>query len=80
MKYCFLFLLVFTGFQLGAQKQTAYTIVRTYHIASPGGWDYLAINDHKVYVSHGTQVNILNEENGDSLGIITNTNGVRDCI
>jgi YVTN family beta-propeller protein len=76
MKYCFLFLFLWTGFQVGAQKPSAYTIARTYHIASTGGWDYLALNDHKVYVAHGTQVNILNEENGDSVGIIPNTNGV----
>jgi YVTN family beta-propeller protein len=53
-----------------------YKIVKTYHIASPGGWDYIAVNDNKLYVSHGTQVNILNEDNGDSLGYIPNTTGV----
>jgi DNA-binding beta-propeller fold protein YncE len=29
-----------------------------------------------LYVSHGTQVNILNEETGDSIGFIANTTGV----
>jgi DNA-binding beta-propeller fold protein YncE len=29
-----------------------------------------------IYVSHGTQVNILNEATGDSVGVILNTNGV----
>ena len=41
-----------------------------------GGWDYIAINDNKVYVSHGTQVNILDEKTGDSIGIIAGTTGV----
>jgi DNA-binding beta-propeller fold protein YncE len=59
-----------------AQKDHEYKIVKTYHIASPGGWDYIAVNDGKLYVSHGTQVNILNEENGDSIGYIPNTTGV----
>jgi YVTN family beta-propeller protein len=59
-----------------AQKASTYKIAKTYHIASPGGWDYLAINDGKIYVSHSTQVNVLNEATGDSVGIIANTNGV----
>jgi len=53
-----------------------YKIVKTYHIASAGGWDYIAVNDGKLYVSHGTQVNILNEGTGDSVGYIPNTTGV----
>jgi YVTN family beta-propeller protein len=57
-------------------QQHEYKVVKTYHIASPGGWDYIAVNDGKLYVSHGTQVNILNEMNGDSIGFIPNTTGV----
>jgi len=34
------------------------------------------VNDGKIYVSHGTQVNILNEANGDSVSFIPNTAGV----
>ena len=34
------------------------------------------MNNGKIYVSHGTQVNILNEETGDSVGVLANTNGV----
>lgn len=53
-----------------------YKIVKTYRIASGGGWDYIAVNDGKLYVSHGTQVNILNEATGDSVSLIPNTTGV----
>ena len=59
-----------------AQKNHEYKITRTYHIPSPGGWDYIAVNNGRLYVSHGTQVNILNEETGDSIGYIPNTTGV----
>ncbi|HUS00767.1 MAG TPA: hypothetical protein VMY77_03525, partial [Chitinophagaceae bacterium] len=59
-----------------AQDKNDYKIVKTFHIASPGGWDYLAINKGKLYVSHGTQVNILDKITGDSLGYIPNTTGV----
>jgi YVTN family beta-propeller protein len=61
-----------------AQKTTGLHVINTFHIASPGGWDYLAlgpVNDW-LYVSHGTQVNILNKKTGDSVGVIENTTGV----
>lgn len=55
-----------------------YKLLSTFHIASAGGWDYITINpaSNKLYMSHGTQVNILDKKTGDSLGIIANTNGV----
>ena len=58
--------------------QDGFKITQTFHIASPGGWDYIAVNpqSNKLYVSHGTQVNILDKATGDSLGIIPNTTGV----
>ena len=59
-----------------AQNKVDYKVVQTFHIASPGGWDYLAVNNNKLYVSHGTQVNILDEKTGDSIGFIPNTTGV----
>jgi DNA-binding beta-propeller fold protein YncE len=57
-------------------QNTSFKMVKTYPIKSSGGWDYIAVNDHKVYVSHGTQVNILDENSGDSVGIIPGTTGV----
>ena len=59
-----------------AQNKTEYNVVKTFHIASPGGWDYITTNNNKIYVSHGTQVNILDENTGDSIGFIPNTTGV----
>ncbi|MEP6746896.1 MAG: YncE family protein [Bacteroidota bacterium] len=53
-------------------------VIKTFHIASAGGWDYIAVGpgNNRLYVSHGTQVNILNETTGDSVGVIPNTTGV----
>jgi YVTN family beta-propeller protein len=59
-----------------AQQKEGPAIVKTFHISSAGGWDYIAVNRGKLYVSHGTQVNILDEITGDSLGYIPNTTGV----
>jgi YVTN family beta-propeller protein len=75
MKSILFFLLILTAFVSSAQTKD-YKVVKTYHIASSGGWDYIAINDGKLYVSHGTQVNILNATNGDSISFIPNTGGV----
>ncbi len=59
-----------------SMAQTGYRIVDTFHIASAGWWDYLSVNGNKLYVSHGTQVNILDKNTGDSTGVISGTNGV----
>src|SRR4249919_956396 len=69
--------LLLTGIFFIAKTQPApLKVIKTYPIAGTGGWDYIAVNDGKLYVSHGTQVNILKEESGDSVGCIQNTNGV----
>lgn len=59
-----------------SSQSSHFKVSKTFHIASPGGWDYLAVNGDKLYVSHGTQVNILDKKSGDSLGVIENTTGV----
>jgi DNA-binding beta-propeller fold protein YncE len=75
MRPSFTFLLCFAA--LLAQAQSGYTVTRTFKIGSPGGWDYIASGpDGKLYVSHGTQVNILDRKTGDSVGVIPNTTGV----
>ncbi len=70
--------IIIIGAFTNAQTKTGFRILSTFHIASSGGWDYLAVgpvNDW-LYVSHGTQVNILNKKTGDSVGVIENTTGV----
>src|SRR4051794_39477887 len=57
-------------------QNSHFKILNTFHIGSSGGWDYLAVNKDKLYVSHGSQVNILDKNTGDSIGIIENTTGV----
>ncbi len=63
---------------ISGQSASGYHVANTFHIASPGGWDYPVADpgSNKLYLSHGTQVNILDKETGDSLGIIENTTGV----
>jgi len=74
--YSLLFILfVATSYSCFSQVNTP-KVIKSYSIASDGGWDYIAVNNHKIYVSHGTQVNILDENSGDSIGIIPGTTGV----
>jgi DNA-binding beta-propeller fold protein YncE len=63
---------------LQGQEANVFHIIKIFHIQSGGGWDYIAAGpgNNRLYVSHGTQVNILNETTGDSTGIIENTTGV----
>src|ERR1700733_8042917 len=59
-------------------QNSGYHVLTTFHIPSSGGWDYIAVSPvtEYLYVSHGTQVNILNKNTGDSVGVIPNTTGV----
>ncbi|HET9824310.1 MAG TPA: YncE family protein [Chitinophagaceae bacterium] len=76
MKKCLTIIFITVNLVAFSQAKHDYHVVKTYHITSPGGWDYIAVNNGRLYVSHGTQVNILNEETGDSIGYIPNTTGV----
>ena len=83
MKYPIMALLSFGLFagspnHVSAQGKSGFQLIRTFHIASNGGWDYIAVGpgNNRVYVSHGTQVNILDEKTGDSVGYIPGTTGV----
>jgi DNA-binding beta-propeller fold protein YncE len=59
------------------QSSTGFKVLNDYKINSPGGWDYILVDgaNKRVYVSHGTQVNIISTT-GDSLGYIPKTMGV----
>ena len=63
--------------QTWAQKTTGFKVLNDYKISSPGGWDYITVDgaNKRVYVSHGTQVNVISTT-GDSLGYIPKTTGV----
>src|SRR5437868_15527101 len=73
-KYFFVITALFFVQQMNAQS--GYKVVNTFHIPSAGWWDYIAVHESKLYVSHGTQVNILDAKSGDSLGVIPGTTGV----
>lgn len=49
-----------------------YHISKIFHIKSAGGYDYTTVDSlsNNLYLSHGTQVNVLNKLTGDSIGVI----------
>ncbi len=55
-----------------------YQVVKKIPIPGQGGWDYLAVDEaaRRLYVSHGTQVEVLDVDSGQLVGTIPNTLGV----
>ena len=68
-----------------AQAQTAkaaaaapYRLLNTINIGGTGGWDYLTVDPAgtRLYVSHGTQVEVVDLKTHKLIGTIANTPGV----
>src|SRR5467141_814290 len=57
---------------------TDYQIVARYPVPGTGGWDYVGIDSaaRRVYISHATQVDVLDADNGKLVGTIPDTPGV----
>src|SRR5258706_1808541 len=60
------------------QSGTGYKVVGHYPIGGVGGFDYVAIDSsaRRLYVSHGTQVEVLDADSGKLVGTIPDTPGV----
>ncbi|PYS30947.1 MAG: YVTN family beta-propeller domain-containing protein, partial [Acidobacteria bacterium] len=54
------------------QSGTGYKVVGRYPIGGVGGFDYISIDSsaRRLYVSHGTQVEVLDADNGKIIGTI----------
>jgi len=61
-----------------APSESNYQVTRKIEIPGQGSWDYLTIDDaaRRLYVSHGTQVEVLDVDSGTIVGKIPNTLGV----
>lgn len=66
-------LLVFT-----LAAAASYKLAKTIPIPGEGGWDYLIADspNRQLYVSHSTEVDVVNLDSGTLVGKIPNTNGV----
>ncbi len=73
---CFLLLIGFGSVQ--AQKPSDYTIANKIPLEGDGGWDYLTVDEatDRLFISHGTMVQVLDTKALKLVGTIPNTNGV----
>src|SRR5437016_7770919 len=57
---------------------TDYKIVARYPVPGTGSWDYVGIDSpaRRVYISHATQVDVLDADSGKVVGTIPDTPGV----
>ena len=60
------------------QNGTGYKVSTRYPVPGNGGFDYVTIDStaRRLYVSHGTQVDVVNPDNGQLIGTIGDTPGV----
>ena len=61
-----------------AQSTSNYKIVNKIHLSGDAGWDYLFSDDAtaRLYVSHGTMVQVVDETNDQLIGTISGMKGV----
>src|SRR5262245_60422259 len=60
------------------QGGTGYKVEKRYPVPGNGGFDYIMIDSaaRRLYVSHGTQVDVVNPDDGKLIGTIADTPGV----
>ncbi len=74
-----------TGIALGlatalansAQADSGIQVIERWKIGGGAGWDYLTVDcAHRLFLSHGTQVDVVDTRSGRAVGSIPNTQGV----
>src|SRR5689334_15343428 len=57
---------------------TGYKIQARYPVPGTGGWDYVTLDSaaRRIYISHATQVEVLDADSGKVVGSIPDTPGV----
>src|SRR5205823_8618272 len=60
------------------QVSTGYKVETRYPVPGNGGFDYVTIDSaaRRLYLSHGTQVDVVDADNGKFIGTIADTPGV----
>jgi YVTN family beta-propeller protein len=78
LKASVIFALSLNLFVASAQSDGGLRITKTIPVPGQGRWDYLTVDEgaRQLYVSHGTQVEVLNVDTGAVIGKIENTPGV----
>ncbi|MEP7362316.1 MAG: YncE family protein [Acidobacteriota bacterium] len=71
-------LMGFALLALSVQAETGYKVVARYPVPGNGGFDYVTLDAaaRRVYIAHGTQVDVVNADSGQVVGSLANTPGV----
>ena len=71
-------LLALSAVMLLFQTGSGYKLETRYPVPGNGGWDYVTIDSaaRRLYLSHGTEVNVVDADNGKLIGTIGDTPGV----
>lgn len=58
-----------------AAQDPGYSVTKRYQLGGEGGWDYLAFDTaaHRLFITRGTHVQVINPDNGSVIGDIPNT-------
>jgi len=72
------FALLLSFFVASAPAADSYHVTKKIPLAGQGSWDYLSVDEgaRRLYVSHGTQVEVLDVDSGAIVGKIEKTPGV----
>src|SRR5256885_5014618 len=62
----------------GMQNGTGYKVETKYSVPGNGGWDYITIDSaaRRLYLSHGTEANVVDADTGKLIGTIPDTPGI----
>jgi len=73
-----LFMLCMIEVTFSQSNPSEYKIVKKIRIEGDGGWDYLTMDDStgRLFVSHGTQVQVVDVKQGKVIGTISDLHGV----
>ena len=67
---------------VAGQAQTPYKVVDHWSIGGIGGWDYLLADpsSHQLFVTHGSQVEVLSTQTGKKIGTISGLRGTHGVV
>jgi len=74
---CMILMTCFSFWNAQAQK-SEYKLAKTIQLTNDGGWDYLTVDEvnQKLFVSHSSQVNVVDLKTGEQIAVIPSTEGV----
>ena len=76
-RICTAFVMLALSASLTALAQKPYSVLTQWKIGGEGGWDYLTSDPqaHRLYVTHGPRVEVLDSDSGKVVGSITGLKG-----